>query len=175
MRLGVTSALTVVAAMAAAGAAGCAGETPRTQVMLEIDADEIVRDETMVLEVLVYGGDASRGVETYALRRTLRYGDGLTLSWPRRIAIVPSEPDPDRGYSVRVSIERDNGEMALRDWLRGGFVEERTILLPWRLAADCLERDCEEGLGCRIEGDEARCVDAFVDVTTFSELSDSTE
>ncbi|HJL17557.1 MAG TPA: hypothetical protein RMH99_17975 [Sandaracinaceae bacterium LLY-WYZ-13_1] len=143
-------------------AAGCQGETPRTQVMLAIDADPALREEIAFLHVHVFGGEAGRPVEMYASRRDIRYDE---LAWPWRVAMVPLDPDPPRAWLVDVTAERADGTPITASTVRGGYAPERTVRVELRLEETCAGVLCD-----RARCEDGRCVDPLVDVSTAPDL-----
>ena len=135
---------------------------PRTQVMLEVDAEPMVRMETTRLLVHVRGGEAGTDPATWASRHRDTITDPM---WPRRIALVPLEPDPPRAYSAEIRAERADGTVVTVSTIRGGYVQNRTKLIVLRLEDACLGVDCAD-MRC----EEGRCVDPLVDVASAPDL-----
>lgn len=135
---------------------------PATQVMLQVDAEPTVRMETAQLLVHVRGGEAGTDPTTWASRHRDTFTD---LMWPRRIALVPLEPDPPRAYSVEIRAERADGTLVTVSTIRGGYVPNRTKLIVLRLEDACLDVDCAD-MRC----EEGRCVDSLVDVAGAPDL-----
>jgi hypothetical protein len=138
--------------------------SPRTEVMIEVDAEAGVRAESQVLSVSIYGGAAADDPSTYALRRRLEI-DAPT--WPRRIALVPLEDDPPRGYRAIAQTQRDDASIVAGTAIVGEYAEARTVLLSIVLEDACIGVECDDAAP-RCEGGE--CRDAFVDAESLPDL-----
>ncbi|MEM9865355.1 MAG: hypothetical protein AAF938_27365 [Myxococcota bacterium] len=134
---------------AALGLTSCS-ETPRTQVMVFVRADDAVIARAERLEVIVRGGPPGSMLEE---RERIEYSgptvpDGFPLSWPVRIAVVPNAGDVDRVYEVTATVFDDEGQVAqLR--VRSGFVRQETLALELFLRASCVDVSCGGPETCR--------------------------
>jgi hypothetical protein len=148
-------------------ACGCAGPAPRTQVMLEIDAEPDLAAEVVALDIQILGGEAGRPTTTYASRYVETITDELV--WPWRVALVPFELDPPRAWLAELTARRADGSVVTASTVRGGDDADRTVLVRVVLEDACLDVECEEER-CQ----DGRCVDPRVDVLAAPDF-DSTE
>ena len=88
--------------------------------------------------------------------------------WPWRVALVPIEPEPARGYTVTMRAERSDGTLVTAGSVRGGYVEGRIKLLHVTLEDACLDVDCGTD---RCQG--GACVDPLLDVEGAPDLADA--
>jgi hypothetical protein len=121
--------------------AACKSEKPRTEVMLEIDADTEVRARLDTLRILVDVSDDDG--ETWQKRLTQSFdrddvGDWRAFAWPARLGLVPEGNAVDRKFAVRVQAVDRAG--ALYVWQQGvaGFERGRTQVLRMTLSASCM-------------------------------------
>jgi len=111
---------------------GCS-ETPRTEVMVVIDAQCGVRARASELRVRITGEGTDE---------TFTYGvaaDGT--GWPRRVAVVPKGGDAARDFQVQAEALDTTGPFATA---RGaaGFASERTLMLRLVLEDTCIGVTC---------------------------------
>ncbi|MEM9865357.1 MAG: hypothetical protein AAF938_27375, partial [Myxococcota bacterium] len=127
---------------AAAGLMSCS-ETPRTQVMVFVRADDTVIARAERLEVIVRGGPPGSMLEE---RERVEYSgpmstEGFPLSWPVRVAVVPAGNDADRVYEVIATAFDVDGEAATSR-VRSSFLPRETLTLEVFLRESCLDIDC---------------------------------
>lgn len=135
--------------LALATLAACS-ETPRTQVMVFVRAEEGVRARAQRLDVEVFGAGPG---EARALRDTLTYTDAassefLPLQWPRRVALVPAGGDPLRTFAVVATAQDDGGEIFARAEVASSYLEGQTLTLDVWLRDDCVGTVCPAGETC---------------------------
>jgi hypothetical protein len=135
---------------------GCSSETPRTQVMVVIDADPGVRADAVDLLVEVSAGpnrDAMTGVFDEQV--------GAPIAWPVQLALVPEGGEAGREYRVEVSA-RDGGAVPVAYvQVVSGYVRGATKQLHLRLEDAC--RDAWPSCGAEERCVAGACVDAYVD------------
>ncbi|MFW6087611.1 MAG: hypothetical protein ACODAG_10440, partial [Myxococcota bacterium] len=130
-------------------AAGCSDDDP-AQVMVFVQAEPGVREQAEQLEVRILGGPA---VGDRSLRETLVYTDaaldeGLPLSWPVRIALVPEDGDTTRTYEVVATAENAGGLVA-RTRVISGYLSGEVLALHVWLRDDCIGVQCADDETCR--------------------------
>jgi hypothetical protein len=132
--------------------------------MLEIDAEPGVRALSRDLHIHLFGGEAARPPEGYASRydATIR-----GVEWPRRVALVPLDPEPARAWRAEIEALSESGDVIASTTLRGGYAEMRTALVSVRLDDACIGVPCE-GTRC----DEGACVDPAIDVDAAPDLAE---
>ena len=86
------------AAWLSIAALACSDTTPRTEVMVVVQAESGVRAAADRLEVVVEGGPA--GGPRVEVQRLAYADDAMALVWPVRIALVPDGNDATRTYAV---------------------------------------------------------------------------
>lgn len=136
------------------GAIACSTE-PRTQVMLVLDADPVVRASAARLQVVVEGGASASNLDT---RTETRFGGaGSAPSWPETLALIPRDEDASRAYRAEATAFDANDAPIARAEVISGYVRQRTLMLPLRLDTSC-GLTCGNGTTCR----EGECIDAHV-------------
>lgn len=143
-------------------ASGCAEATPRTQVMLVIDAEPAVARDARVLYVHVLGGLEGQPTTTYASRYVRSHPEP---AFPFRVAMVPLELEPARGWLATVETRDEDGTARTRSTLRGGYAPERTKRLDLQIDDACASVLCE---GQRCE--RGACVDGLVHAPSLPDL-----
>ncbi len=126
---------------------GCTGTDPRTQVMVTVDADAVVRADLETLRVEVRGGPGEAEPDDWrAVGEPLEWsGSTVTSRLPVVIGLVPSGDDASRGFEV-VATALDGSDSPLsRVRVRSGYVRGRTLRLPIVLRAECAATTCDEG------------------------------
>lgn len=141
-------------------AMGCACEGPRTatQVVVVIDADDVVRGRATSLRLEVFGDPAQPAP---AFPETTR--DDTTYptdAWPRIVALAPENRDPTRIYRVVATASDGTSTVAVARVI-SGYVggEIRTVRLY--LSARCAPEECDPTETC--DALSAECIDAHVD------------
>ncbi|MBX7194192.1 MAG: hypothetical protein K1X94_19210 [Sandaracinaceae bacterium] len=134
--------------------ASCAPRA-RTEVMLEVTADVVVRSRAVRLEVDVFGGPALD---------ELREDGGLgsisqPVTFPARIALVPAGGDARRRYRVDLVALDASGVPLARHRVISGFVEGATLSLPVFLESCCADVACGDDETCRA----CACAPAAID------------
>ncbi|HEY8427997.1 MAG TPA: hypothetical protein VIL20_06460 [Sandaracinaceae bacterium] len=119
----------------------CSSPSPRTQVVVEIDADGYVRGMTDHLAVEVTG---LPGGQTEALELN---------EWPAYVSLVPRDNDASRRYELSIRAVRDDGSTAVHRRVRSGYVAGRTLALRVRLTASCAGATCVAEDETCIDGD----------------------
>lgn len=138
--------------------AACATETPRTQVMVTVDASNDVRAATRTLELVVVGGPASAEAEPRTWTESYRQDwSANAIEWPVLLALVPKGNNASRGYFVIATAKDARGTTITRVRTRSGYVAGQTLWL--RITLD-------SGDTCQ-PSDDAYCRD---DVVLVDEL-----
>ncbi|MCB9604554.1 MAG: hypothetical protein H6722_13710 [Sandaracinus sp.] len=123
----------------------CAAETPRTQVMVVIDADDGVRADTTRLRITVRSGAA---FDEFRLEQTVG-GEGRPLTWPLRVALVPQDGDASRVFDVEAEALSSTNERTGIVRARSGYVPRRTKELALLLEDCCRAVECSAEQTCR--------------------------
>ena len=146
-------------------ALGCA-QRPRTQVMVVIDAEPMVRASREDLVITVTGGTATLGP---AGREVLT----APVRYPVAVAIVPLANEPNRRFHIEVRVAGSTRGSVIASASRtSGWIPGRTLRLDLLLEDCCIQADpvgaeaCEEGLTCIA----CRCQGDVVDPNQFDDL-----
>lgn len=123
----------------------CSADTPRTQVMVVVSADEEVRADTARLRVVIRSGAA---FDELRLEQTIG-GDGRPLRWPVRIALVPQGGDASRVFDVEVEALTSTNARSGIVRARSGYVPHRTKELALLLEDCCRAVECSAEESCR--------------------------
>lgn len=144
--------------------AGCAAPAPRTQVMLEIDAEPAVRVASHQLFIEVFGGERDQPIDTYP-SRYVRTHAIEPLRWPFRVALAPIEATP-RGWVAVIALQEMDGTDVARTTVRGSYEEGRAVRVPVLVSDACIGVPCGDQR-CDVAG---QCVDPVVDVSIAPDL-----
>jgi len=123
---------------------GCGEETPRTQVMVFVQAEPGVQMQASRLDVEVRG--AQRGglrpvIDTFTYTDASS-DEGFMLMWPIRIALVPQDVVSDRVYEVVATASATAGPIA-QTRVVGSYLDRETLRLDVWLRDDCLGTICD--------------------------------
>jgi hypothetical protein len=134
-------------------AGGCSVE-PRTEVIVIVEADPLVRQRAQSVRIQVYGG----GAEGYPSDLRHENNEPSPLPWPLTHGVIPRDSEASRLFRFEaVALDASGREIA---YLRAisGFVARQTLALRLRFYDACLDQDpCEPNESCNIDG---QCVDA---------------
>jgi MYXO-CTERM domain-containing protein len=119
----------------------CSVETERTQVMVELGAEQAVREEAARLTIVISRIEADDSLTEV---RTLTVDDP---NWPVRVALTP-ENDPLQRFHVGARVDDADGERLARLVARSNFRERRTLLMALTFDEACLGVQCAEGVTC---------------------------
>ncbi|MEM7609519.1 MAG: hypothetical protein AAF411_29590, partial [Myxococcota bacterium] len=125
-----------------------------TQVIVQIDADEEVRNAADSIEIRVFALEDADDVEGTRVFLGGRAAEGF----PLQHVIAPAEGDAARRYRVRVAALGAGGGTLASIEAISGYVEGETRVLPLFLAGACLDRPCPIGSTCANGG----CIDVPV-------------
>jgi hypothetical protein len=134
---------------------GCVTRVPRTQVVVEIDAESSVLADATNIHVEVFGG--ARGA---ALTPQAEQDLGGSIPWPVTVALVPADADADRVFTVEGTATDASGATLGVVRARSSYVAGRTLTLRLTLEDCCrtIAATCDEDQTCR----SCACVSAEV-------------
>jgi hypothetical protein len=135
--------------------AGCA---TRTQTFVVLDGDDVVRGETVTLEVEVRGDDGD-------VVRTSTFRPGASdPALPFSLALEPRGGDASRRFEVRAVARRADGSALAEARVRSGYVSGRALSLRVYLTTACRDVSCPDPITtCRA----GACEDLFVPPETL--------
>jgi hypothetical protein len=125
----------------------CTDTTPRTQVMLEVDADAEVRGRLATLRVLVDVSDDDGKSWHHKLTESFdaeRVGGWDDFAWPARLGFTPEGGKTGRRVDVRVQALDDGGKLFVWQSAVAGFTKQHTTVLRMTLSAACVDSSCGE-------------------------------
>lgn len=125
-----------------------------TQVMVVVDAESGVREQTDKLKVFIRGSDGIDGLTSSKKRF-----DGVVdpPDFPVRIAVAPFEDDAERVFVIEVTGESSDGEIVTQGRLISGYSQNKLREVRMTLDDDCIGVVCEDiQTTCRA----GECVDA---------------
>lgn len=139
VRWGAIARVAFVGLLALAGA--CKSTKARTEVMLEIDADDAVRAKLDALVILIDVSDDDG--KSWEKRLTKSFdreavGNWRAFDWPARLGLVPDGDNTDRRFAVRVQALDANGALYVWQQAVAGFERGRTQVLRMRLTESCM-------------------------------------
>lgn len=143
---------------------GCVTRVPRTEVVVEIDAESSVIADATSIHVAVLGG-ARDGVLSPQAEQDL----GGTIPWPVTVALVPANADPDRVFMVEGTATDATGATLGIVRARSSYVAGRTLTLRLTLEDCCrtIATTCAEDQTCR----SCACVSAEVPPSSLPDWS----
>ena len=121
--------------------AACTDTRSRTQVMVEVDADEGVRESLATLRILVDVSDDAGKTWKHKLTETYddkRVGGWKKFAWPARLGLVPAGDNYARQIAVRAQALDADGELYVWQSAVAGFTKEHTTVLRMTLVAACV-------------------------------------
>jgi cysteine-rich repeat protein len=144
---------------------GCRDVTPRTEVMLFVDADPEVRELTTGLRFELHGYKPGSGTDASnsedVLPQKFPQLEAMLGPWPHRFAIVPKHDDASRVYDVTLSALAGGRTIAVVR-ASSGFVARKTLALQLHFEASCLQEErslsCESNETCH----QGSCASAAV-------------
>jgi hypothetical protein len=135
---------------------------PRTEILLQVDADSEVRAQAQRLTVALASGGAS--AET--LTETDPEVFDLTapdFHWPASLALVAKAGHENHVFEATITAEADGSPLA-RGRVRSAFLKGQTLLLTTSLFGACIGMfDCQADETCVSKAGKAMCVSAVVD------------
>ncbi|HKP64155.1 MAG TPA: hypothetical protein VJV78_45780 [Polyangiales bacterium] len=142
---------------------GCSSTktTPRTEVLLQVDADRQIRleSERMTLEI------SSGAPGTAMLGREEPEVFDLTseeFRWPASLALIAKPGHEAHAFEVTITVEK-GGEALARGRVRSAFLKQQTLLLKTSLFSECIGKlDCGDNQTCVGMNGSPECVDATV-------------
>ena len=154
----------IVVAVVATLVASC-GEGPVTQVMVVIDADDVVRAEIGAVRIEVFGGAEAIPMTPASRGPVVEQAVGPRGAWPITHAIVPLDDDSSRRFRVDATALRASGDASGFITVRAisGFVEGRTMALRLRFHATCRDVACDIAETCTSDGECGSAVDPPLD------------
>jgi hypothetical protein len=138
-----------------------AGTTPLSEVVIQIDADELVQQAGDTLYVEIASGPSRNKLETSDPEEF-----DLTdpsFSWPVTITLVAKPSHETHVFELNLRLEKA-GEVLARGRVQSGFAKGKTLVLQKSLGAECLGMlDCPDNETCVVESGRATCKSAAVD------------
>ncbi|HTU62753.1 MAG TPA: hypothetical protein VMF89_30030, partial [Polyangiales bacterium] len=135
--------------------------TPLSEVVIQIDADELVQQAGDTLFVEIASGPNRNELE----ESTPEEFDltAPTFSWPVTITLVAKPAHESHVFELNLRLEKD-GVVLARGRVQSGFAKGRTLVLQKSLGAQCLGMlDCPDNETCVVENGRATCKSAAVD------------
>jgi hypothetical protein len=155
----------------ASAVAGCHAASPRTEVIVFIDAEQGVREMHPAIDVVVDGAAAAGGGATIErLNLVVRPGIGSDPNWPLTVALAPLDGDPTRTYQVVVTANTDDAStrFVARVRAQSGFVPGEIRALRLVLQAACVGVQCDPSHTCAA----GACAVATLPTTALLNLAD---
>jgi hypothetical protein len=135
---------------------------PRTEVLLQVDADEEVRARAQRLTIELRSGAANAATlsdvdpEVFDLKAP-------SFHWPASLALVAKPTHEDHVFEATLLVEANDMPLA-RARVRSAFLKDKTLLLTTSLFGACIDKfDCSDDQTCVAEAGAAKCVTAQVD------------
>jgi hypothetical protein len=137
---------------------------PRTEVLLQIDADSQVRARAEHLTIELASGAATAGALTDAEPEVLDV-NGADFHWPASLALVAKAGHENHVFEVVITADAQ-GRPLTRARVRSAFLKGQTLLLTTSLVGECIEMfDCAADQTCVGAAGAAACVASLVDQT----------
>jgi hypothetical protein len=142
LRLSRFGGLTWAWAVLVVALASCDNGDTATELMLIVDADDIVRARASLLEVRIRGEKAGDVNEL----EPLLFGDvddGSPIEWPHRVALVPKDGDGDRTVRAHILVRETGASVALVEArVVTGYVRGQRVSLRVVLDSQCIGVTC---------------------------------
>ncbi|MET0390113.1 MAG: EGF domain-containing protein [Polyangiales bacterium] len=144
------------------GVLGCqldARLQPRTQVVVDVTADEAVQAETRRVHLVVVGarGRTELSAAEARIERVIELGDERSPRWPLRIVLEPRELDARRRFMVTATALDAQDEQLTEARAQSGYVGGEVRRLGLQLTAACIGVSCDVAESCT----DGRCSDAW--------------
>jgi hypothetical protein len=158
--------LFICVASSVLSAAACKFETkaiPATQIVVDVQADAVVRNRTERVQFDVWAADRLKALTDaeHVYSQTLpRFGKDLEDTvWPMRLVFAPRGGDAKRVFEFSVIARGGDGAVLARSKVITSFIEHEARYVQLQLAATCIEVKCRALETCR----GGACVDAWRD------------
>ena len=146
--------------------AGCKFETkatPATQLVVDIDAETLIRNRLHSLEIEVaaarHRDNIDEREETFREELVPESLDSEALTWPVRVVLTPKDGDARRVLELTATALGLEGRFVARARLVTGYVTNQIRYSRLVLETECFEVECGDLETCRVGG----CTDAFVE------------
>jgi hypothetical protein len=135
---------------------GCSPTVPATEVLVEIDAEPVIRASARSIVIEVSGGatDALEVQHTETL--------SAPLEWPVVVAVTPLGGDATRRFSVSAEARDASGSLG-RVQITSGFAAQRVLVARLLLEDCCSATRCGASETCRA----CACASATIDPGTL--------
>ena len=145
-----------IASLACTGCQLESGIRPRTQVVIDIDADRMVREETDHVHLVIAGSStrAQLAAAPALVDRTIFVRMPAGPHWPLREVLVPQRGDATRVYFMTVTAFRDRGdrsdgeELVAEAHVESGYVRDEIRSLQLNLSTACIGVICSSDESC---------------------------
>jgi hypothetical protein len=119
--------------------AGCE-VTPRTEIMVRIEGDDIIRQVTRSVDIDVFGGERSSDVPSEVVIEIPFPIEGEE-SWPITHGVIPRDNDASRRFRFEATARDEFGDFVAHTRAISVFVKEQTRVLTLRFYAACLHNE----------------------------------
>lgn len=148
----------------AVGACKKVETTPRTEVLLQMDAESDVRDQTDELRVELASGP-STDTELTQTQPELYDVTSTAFHWPATLALIALAGHEEQQFSATISALRGSDVLA-RGRVQSNFLRDQTLVLRTSLFGACIGKlDCDDDETCAVRDGVATCVSARVEPT----------
>ena len=151
--------------------AGCksAELEPRTEVLLQIDAERLVKLSADHMTVEIASGATGGALAAAAPEEFDLATD--EFNWPASIALLAKPGHENHIFDVSIHIEA-NGKRLARSRVKSSFIRHQTLLLKTLLYGECLGfTECSDAQTCVAPTGKARCDSADVDPNTLPQYN----
>jgi len=144
---------------------------PRTEVLLQIEAERLVKLSADHLTVEIASGPSGGTLMPGAPEEFDLTSDDF--NWPASLALVAQAGHEDHVFDITINIEANDKRVA-RSRVKSSFIKHQTLLLKTLLYGECLGNlECSGSQTCVAPEGKARCDSADVDASTLPQFSPS--
>jgi hypothetical protein len=148
--------------MVALACVGCqleSGIRPRTQVVVDIDADRRLRAEIDHVHLTIVGSSTREQLASAPalVDRTLFVRMPAGPHWPLREVLVPQGADATRVYAMTVTGLNERGRLVTEVHVESGYVRDEIRSMQLNLTAACIGVACSQAESCL----DGSCQDAW--------------
>ena len=139
---------------------------PRTEVLLQIDAERLVKLSAERLVVELLSGPKGSNLSSAGAPEEFDL-TSEDFNWPASLALLAKPGHETHVFEIAIDIEA-NGKRVARSKVRSSFIKHQTLVLKTLLYGECLGfLDCNGDQTCVAPEGRPRCDDAAVDANTL--------
>jgi len=147
--------------------ASCKSNTvvPRTEVLLQIEAERLVKLAADHMQIEISSGPQGGELTQSEAEEYDLVSD--EFNWPASLALMAKPGHEDHVFEVTIHIDA-RGKRVARSKVKSSFIKHQTLLLKTLLYGECLNKlDCDEAQTCVAPDGTARCESGEIAASTL--------